>query len=297
MRMKKILLIAFVVSTQIGNAQTADSKYAVGLNFIKNEYNGDYGNGVFDFNKPGHFGLGLFMSRYLSPSFDMGIQFSSGSYGYFEDTDNNFVGGKFDLSLFTHYKLNNGYMLKADSKLSPFVSLGFGFANYFTTNSATPFPTIVTNGADFVLPLGAGFKFQLTNSIAIQYQYLYNLTNSDVHDQNRSGGVINTVFGTSAHPLFKAGNDAFGQHAISFVINFDRPKDADRDGVTDIYDECANTPRNVKVDEDGCPVDEDSDGVPDYLDKCYNTPARVKVDTNGCPLDTDKDGIPDYLDK
>ncbi|NDP22905.1 MAG: hypothetical protein GZ091_17775 [Paludibacter sp.] len=242
-------------------------------------------------------GVGLFMTKYITPSIDMGFQFSSGNYGYVEDDINSFVGGKFDASIFAQYKLNNGYILKETAKLSPFISFGIGFANYFTTNSATPDPTIITKGADFIIPLGAGLRFKITKTISLQYQYVYNFTNSDVHDQNRSGGVINNIFGTPLHPVSKAGNDAFGQHLISFVLSFEKPKDSDKDGIQDIYDECPDTPKNIKVDEDGCPIDSDKDGVPDYLDKCYSTPANVKVDANGCPLDTDKDGIPDYLDK
>jgi outer membrane protein OmpA-like peptidoglycan-associated protein len=74
-------------------------------------------------------------------------------------------------------------------------------------------------------------------------------------------------------------------------------KDADGDGVKDKADACPNTPKDVKVDEKGCPVDSDGDRVADYLDKCPNTPKGVSVDSNGCPVDSDKDGVADYLDK
>ncbi len=73
--------------------------------------------------------------------------------------------------------------------------------------------------------------------------------------------------------------------------------DSDGDGVPDIKDLCADTPRGVKVDERGCPLDSDMDGVPDYKDRCADTPRGVKVDERGCPLDSDMDGVPDYLDK
>ena len=89
-------------------------------------------------------------------------------------------------------------------------------------------------------------------------------------------------------------NLAFG---LNIVIGHKRDKD--RDGVKDRYDLCPDTPRGVKVDEDGCPLDTDGDGVPDYLDECPDTPAEAygHIDDNGCPLDTDGDGVPDYLDK
>ena len=76
-------------------------------------------------------------------------------------------------------------------------------------------------------------------------------------------------------------------------------KDADRDGISDKFDKCPDTPLGVKVDSRGCPVDTDKDGVPDYLDLCPDTPkeARGFVGPEGCPLDSDGDGVPDYLDK
>ena len=72
--------------------------------------------------------------------------------------------------------------------------------------------------------------------------------------------------------------------------------DSDKDGVFDRYDKCPGTPRDSKVDKNGCPIDSDKDGVLDYKDKCPKTPKGVSVDAKGCPLDTDKDGVVDYKD-
>ncbi|HEY6011784.1 MAG TPA: OmpA family protein [Nitrospirota bacterium] len=60
------------------------------------------------------------------------------------------------------------------------------------------------------------------------------------------------------------------------------PADSDKDGVPDSADKCANTPADVKVDDNGCPLDSDKDGVPDYLDKCADTPSGSRVDKVGC---------------
>ena len=83
---------------------------------------------------------------------------------------------------------------------------------------------------------------------------------------------------------------------VSFIIG--KPKDSDKDGVTDRRDKCPGTPLGVPVDKNGCPLDTDGDGVPDYLDSCPNTPKEAygKADIHGCPLDSDGDGVPDYLD-
>ena len=84
---------------------------------------------------------------------------------------------------------------------------------------------------------------------------------------------------------------------VNFAIG--TKKDSDKDGISDRFDKCPDTPPGVKVDRHGCPVDSDKDGVPDYLDLCPDTPkeARGAVGPDGCPLDTDEDGVPDYLDE
>ena len=278
--------MAFFIAIQFTYSQTADYKFGIGINFIKNEYNGDYGNGIFDFSKTMYASGGLSFAYYLNPSFNIGVQGSYGTYGFYADPANNFTGKKLEMSLFGQYKLNNGYILSKDSKFAPFISLGVGYASYGQNGTITHDPTIITDGGDLIVPVGLGIKYHVTSRFAIQYQYLYNFTNSDVHDQNRSGGVINTVFGTPAHPFNKPGNDAYGEHLFSLVFNFGKHNDTDHDGVSDKYDKCPDTPVGVKVDARGCPIDSDGDGVADYLDKCPNTPTGVKVDANGCPFDT-----------
>jgi 1A family penicillin-binding protein len=78
------------------------------------------------------------------------------------------------------------------------------------------------------------------------------------------------------------------------------PKDSDGDGITDNDDQCANTPANTEVDDEGCTVespsltDLDGDGVENGDDLCPNTPENATVAANGCaanqtPPDDDDD--------
>ncbi len=58
--------------------------------------------------------------------------------------------------------------------------------------------------------------------------------------------------------------------------------DADRDGVADVLDRCADTLAGVVVDGDGCEPDGDGDGVPDRTDRCADSPPGEAVDASGC---------------
>jgi len=76
-----------------------------------------------------------------------------------------------------------------------------------------------------------------------------------------------------------------------------KPSDKDGDGISDVYDRCADTPHGAIVDKYGCPHDQDKDGVFDGLDECPDTPEKWPVDAKGCPTDADGDGVPDGKDK
>jgi OmpA-OmpF porin, OOP family len=285
MKKKGLLLICLLSAFFNVNAQTAENKYAVGLYLGKNEYVGELGNGVLNFKQKFYLLEGVSFASYLTPSFDIGLQGSYGGYGYFfnSELNNNFGGRKFEGSLFLHYKFDNGYFLDESSSLSPFIELGWGLAGY-DAGGYNQASRVDTKGTDFIVPFGVGLKYKITKNLALQYKFVYNLTNHDYRDKMFTDGVNDK-------------NDAFAEHSFGVVFCFGKPKDSDHDGVPDYLDKCPNTRKGLKVNSSGCPLDTDGDGVPDYLDKCPNTPAGEKVDAHGCVIDADGDGVPDNLDK
>jgi OOP family OmpA-OmpF porin len=104
---------------------------------------------------------------------------------------------------------------------------------------------------------------------------------------------------TGCGKFYKA-EELVSNESIIALLNetiYEKIKDSDGDGVADALDRCKNTPENVEVDKDGCPLDSDKDGVYDYVDKCPGSPLETKVDKDGCPIDSDGDGVYDFLDK
>lgn len=265
--MRKILVMTVFVCLAVSSfAQNAENKWSVGLFGGKTEYNGDYGNGFLNFNKAFYPFGAVSVNRYLTPSFDMGLFSSYGDYGYRKDAVQRFLGTKTDLSLLLTYKLANGYILKENAKLSPFISAGMGFAHLSGDR--------IWNGRDFIIPIGGGLKYNISQSVALQYQLLYNFTNHDKRDGRANGH-----------------SEQFASHALGFVFSFGGNKDRDKDGVLNKYDLCPDVAG--VIDLSGCP-DRDNDGIKDDEDLCPDVKGLASL--NGCP-DADGDGIKDSDDK
>ena len=246
--MKKSHIIIFILFLliQIGKSQTVERKLAVGFSISKNLYVGDYGgNGIYDFGHSeftqGYLSYGLSLGVYISPAIEFGIQGNYGDYGYFNSIDytiqqirpkfgkvdapNNFLTIKYQATTSIKYKF---HFLNENDRFTPFLSIGMGLAGY-TRNTSRDKPINPDNGSitaprgnfegtDLLIPFGFGFRYMLSEKISIQYQYLYTLTNSDIHDTHMSGspGAPNYDFEHN-----KKGNDAFGEHVFSVTYSFD----------------------------------------------------------------------------
>ncbi|PID89347.1 MAG: hypothetical protein CSB01_02475, partial [Bacteroidia bacterium] len=297
-------------------AQTKDNKWNVGLHMNSTHYQGDLGNEFLKFNDfdPG---VSISLGYYLSPTFDVTAKagwshvdfvdedgtYAFGKKGYADTRP--FIGGKNELgwkfygalwnaSANLKMKLNNGWLLKEEARIAPFIIGGVGVTR-INTIGITEWKTDKTY-SNMALYYGAGVNFHLSERFNMVFEAgVYNPM-TDVYDgvnlHTAPGWNGNNHRGKEGHGDAGKKDDKFLQYTLGVTYNLGKKKDADGDGVADRKDKCPNTPAGVAVDENGCPIDTDGDGVADYLDKCPNVPGTVQ----GCP-DRDGDGVADKDDK
>ena len=186
--------------------------------------------------------------------------------------------------------LEGQYYFLPERNVQPFLLLGLGldFWKLETVGGGQSY-----NVSDLGGRVGAGINFWIGErfSLDLQGRFTYGLA-------NLSTGVPDSLYGPGDWSEWKTRPfQGYLEPSIGLTVFFTGPRDSDKDGIKDKFDQCPDTPYGALVDRYGCPLDEDGDGVYDGLDVCPDTPQGAIVDITGCPLDTDKDGIFDGLDK
>ncbi|WP_317206602.1 OmpA family protein [Hymenobacter translucens] len=336
-----LTILAF--GSQAVQAQNAEKKTGLSVYGNTFQYHGDLGSEWFKGDKI-EYGLGLTVNRYLNPGMDIGLSLAYGDMKFSADAPKNtqfnfsgFDANVVNIGIPLRFKLNNGWALKEDSRIQPYLLLAPGVF-YASTDRFKVGGGAPDNRDLYAAELqgAAGINFRITDGFSafIQTGQHYMLT--DQLDGITLKGNI---------------NDRYLQHTAGLTMNFGQTLDSDGDKVSDKKDKCPGTPAGVAVDANGCPLDGDGDGVPDYQDKCPTekglaalegcpdrdgdgvrdgddacpdvagkpelkgcpdadndgvidandkcpgTPAGVAVDATGCPLDRDGDGVPDYQDR
>ena len=310
--------LAFASRSQ---AQTPDQKWGISGYASTLQYHGDLGESYWNTDHL-TYGGGLTLSRYVTKGIDINLSGNQATLrfpadaGTFNSMGRRFYANVTNLGLGFKFKLNNGWALKEESVIQPYILLQPGLAVVYSDRYANSTNAVShTSFGSFDGQAALGLTFRITPGFSLFAQAGQHYLD---RDDDRLDGV------SSGSSNFTDKYDRYMQFSAGLTANFGRPKDTDGDGVPDRKDKCPDTPAGVKVDVVGCPVDTDGDGIADYLDKCPtekgvaslqgcpdsdsdgvadgddkcpNTPAGVKVDATGCPLDADGDGVPDYLDK
>lgn len=300
--MKKILLILTAnLLLQSAFAQTADKKWGIGL-------------GVGGYENLNNSGIGfmpeLYLSRYLSPKFDLTLK---GDMGLFNSKLTNNLD-MFNTSLNLRYKFTD-----ESKKFRPYLYAGPG---YLSDNSES--------GLNFDLGIGGKYYVSPATALYLEAGYINGIEVAEANKNVRDNFLKATVgvefdFGKAKDSDMDGVSDKKDKcpntpAGVAVDAN-GCPIDTDGDGVADYIDECPtvagltslkgcpDSDKDGIADKDdacpeiaglaslkGCP-DADGDGVADKDDKCPNTPKGYKVDAKGCPLDQDNDGVLDAEDQ
>ncbi|MDB5031061.1 OmpA family protein [Mucilaginibacter sp.] len=181
--------------------------------------------------------------------------------------------------------------LRRKNAINFFATGGVGLASYT--------PTIVgygTNGTDgatlkwpkhvmeFVIPIGVGAKFRLTDQIALNLGYTENFIDGDNFDGVRksyptkdrySYGYAGLEF--TLGPKSKPSLEWVNPVAMMYDELYDEALRQEVAALKGRVTNVENAVNDLKKDSDG-------DGVADQFDKCPGTPAGTVVDGSGCAI-------------
>lgn len=143
---------------------------------------------------------------------------------------------------------------------------------------------------EFFVPVGAGLKFIASQAINIDLGYKMNFVDADNFDGYNSGSYhkdkfsyafagLEFAFGSKKHPQLIANNPV-----ADFKQDLMDRNNQLRASVAASEQQNAMTIDSLNNQISRLKMDSDKDGVSDYFDKCPNTPDSVKVDGAGCPL-------------
>lgn len=209
-KLVKTILVGLIVISANSFGQTADNKNNISIGGGKQSYNGDLGNSWFKMDEEWYGFVSLHYNRYLTKSFDFSASFTHGDYGKCRDHEDDIYrpDGTLVLNMLSRlttgiismkYKFANGYLLKENAKLSPYIYLGGGINNI--SNRWWDDKTRVNPGNFTSVNGGIGLRYNFYKNFSFTY--------------NLGIGVF-----TSDNLDFRSSNDKYLQHNFMLGINF-----------------------------------------------------------------------------
>jgi hypothetical protein len=222
-------------------------------------------------------------------------------------TNRNFESPLLQVDLNAIFHFDNGFMLKRDAMVGPYLSAGFGYTKFDPHGDLKDKNNVAYNywsdGSIRDLPESQNNMF---SALIVQRDYTYETQLKDSTTNYARNTFALPLGGGFILKLNEALNVNLGAtYYMTFSDYLDNVKDGSNDSYlyshvgirynfgTNQVDEKYQGIDFAAIDK----LDTDGDGVPDNSDQCGNTPKGVKVNTKGCPEDDDKDGVPDYMDK
>lgn len=232
----QILISALFLSTLSIVAQNKNNKIGVEVGGHIMEYNGNLGNSFFRIDNTTFGGGNASVGLYLNKSFDVNVGVSVGHFGYCQtqadkkrvvsleqrcpgcidrlgmgELRSMIISGNTSVK----YKFANGYMLKEDSKLAPYVYAGIGI-NYLSDVMKR---NCVNVGTHLTINGGAGVKYNITERFNIGYNLgLGCFVTKKVYYTN---AIANKETEKDADDIkFEKRKDFYMQHALTLGFNF-----------------------------------------------------------------------------
>ncbi|WP_317127824.1 OmpA family protein [Mucilaginibacter terrigena] len=187
--------------------------------------------------------------------------------------------------------------IRRKNSVNFFLTAGAGLAMYNPTGvTAQGVPFDYKNGAaggnagtgsyvrEYVVPIGAGVKFRLSDAVALNFGYTENFIDGDNFDGVKSPsnskdhysygyGGLEFTLGSKSKPSLEWVNPVAMMYDELYDAALRQEVEALKGRVTNVE----NAVTDLKKDSDG-------DGVSDQFDKCPNTPAGSVVDGSGCVI-------------
>lgn len=173
-----LIVITVLCTSLTSYAQNSDYPVSIGLFAGPVDFFGDFdSHTVFDLGGDDsyfHFGAGL--DFYANPSFDFNASISIGEIGHSKEGLRVFQGDFTALDFMFEYKLNNGYILKEDAKIAPYLMAGGGITD-IRGDSAEIYNNLLSHfgwGLGFNIPLSERLSLDIRNT----YKYTSNLSST-----------------------------------------------------------------------------------------------------------------------
>ncbi|WP_311136260.1 outer membrane beta-barrel protein [Hymenobacter cellulosivorans] len=220
-------------------AQTAERRTGLGLVANGLQYQGDFGSDYWKLDNT-RIAPGLMINQYLGKGLDLNSQLFYGELTGRRSPDTHFTTTLINVNLGFKLKLNNGWALKENSFIQPYLLAAPGFT-YASRAGQFGGSRIDLDKGYLDLFAAAGISLRLGPGVSLFVQSGQHLP----LNANLDGTV------EQATPRWA---DRFLQHSVGLTFNLGQALDMDEDGVSDRLDKCPNTPAGVTVDEKGCPA-------------------------------------------
>lgn len=251
------------------------------------------------------YGYGAYIKKQIWPSVGIQADFLAGKLQ--ADNSREFGNGTTPTSPWASYKtqlsysgaisayvsLANIYWMNRKNVIQPYVTAGYGLAGYSVTLENTAGTKTQFNNGDNVseafIPVGAGFKFGVSDNINLNLGYRMHFVDGDNLDGYRNGPSGDKFSFTHFGIEFALGGKKKPQLATYNPVAALQDDYISRNA-TLAADLAAERARNaerlaaMEADAKRYLTDSDKDGVSDFFDKCPNTPAGVQVDGAGCEI-------------